>query len=874
MDRYTVTGMSCAACSARVEKAAASVPGVSSVAVNLLTGSMDVTGGSPDEIIRAVTEAGYGAKLCADTAAEREKLLTDTETPRMVKRLAVSVAVLLVLMYLSMGNLMFGFPVPDFLDGATACTIVQMALAAVVMLINGRFFINGFKGLIHRAPNMDTLVALGSAASYIYSLGVFFVMISPKGQMNPNSGAYVTDMYFESAAMILVLISVGKLLEAKSKGRTTNALKALMKLAPKEATLIREGREVKVPIESVSAGDLFAVRPGENFPTDGEITEGFTDVDESSLTGESMPVAKTVGSPVYAATGNKTGYVVCRATRVGEDTSLSQIIRMVSEASATKAPIAKLADKVSGVFVPIVMCIAAVTFIIWMISGAELGYALSRGISVLVVSCPCALGLATPVAIMVGNGVGAKNGILFKNAEILEHAGRVRIIALDKTGTITTGEPVVTGVMPYGDVTAEELAAVAASLEFGSEHPIAKAVLSYAEPRYRAIGLTVSAGGGLSAEIGGRTVYGGSRSFVEKHARVPEAAESADEAKRGAERGAGVAPSTAEPGEAMDGGAGTGETVIYFAEEDRFLGAITVSDRPKDDSREAIRQLHELGLVTVMITGDNRAAAESIGEAAGVDAIIANVLPEGKSRAVEKLKELGVTAMVGDGINDAPALAAADIGVAIGSGTDVAIDAGGIVLMNSSLTDLAAAVRLSRATLSRIKGNLFWAFFYNVIGIPIAAGVFIPLFGFGLNPVICAAAMSLSSFFVVTNALMLNRVDLYGLKKHKRSSHTTGRAFGLKKNMQTIDKDMLERVCSEYEGEKNMTKTIRVTGMMCTHCSGRVKKVLEAIDGVTSADVSHESGLAIVTLSRDVADEVLSKAITDEDYGVTEIAAK
>lgn len=899
MVRYTVTGMSCAACSARVEKAVRGVPGVTECTVSLLTNSMNVTGGEPGDIIRAVRKAGYDAALeehsgihssSPDTvsvsAKGDEAPLKDTESIKIVQRLSASIFFLILLMYLSMGNMMFALPVPKILNTGFANGVAQMVLAAVIMLINRKFFINGTKGLLHLAPNMDTLVALGSAASFIYSVSVLIMMHSPKGQSASDSGAFVTDLYFESAAMILVLITVGKLLESKAKGRTTDALRSLMRLAPKEATLVEDGREFTVPIEEVTKGVLFAVRPGEIIPVDGVVTEGTTAVNESSLTGESMPVEKAVGDQVCAGTVNMTGYIVCRATKVGEDTTIARIIRMVSDASATKAPIARLADRVAGVFVPVVMGIALLTCVIWLIAGEEAGTALARGISVLVISCPCSLGLATPVAIMVGNGVGARHGILFKNAEVLEQTGHIRIAALDKTGTITSGIPTVTDIVPYGSINPLRLLTMAAALEEHSEHPIARAILeaaghadgyteccntvdkvmtdAYAEEynvtdtagtkghivRHSVTDMTAVPGKGISAVIDGIRIYGGNADFIKSVQSLPK-----------------EALNTAETLHAQ------GRTVVHFASEKEYLGMIAVSDTERTDSAEAVGELKTLGIRVVMITGDSRIPAENIGQAAGVDGVISEVLPGEKSQAVKALKALGLTAMVGDGINDAPALATADIGVAIGSGTDVAIDAAGIVLMNSSLKDLARAVRLSRKTLSIIRGNLFWAFFYNVIGIPVAAGVFIPAFGFGLSPIICAAMMSLSSFFVVTNALRINRFDidkspdkkdLYGNSKDRR--HPDQKRC-------EADINILKEICEQYGGHKTMTKTIKVSGMMCTHCSGRVKKALEALPGVTSAEVSHETGLAVVTLSQDVADEVLKKAIEDEDYVVNEIMA-
>jgi len=827
MKQFTVTGMSCAACSARVEKAVSQVPGVTGCSVSLLTNMMGVEGtASEGDIIRAVEEAGYGAApRDADRARTspqtEEDALKDKETPRLKKRLAASLCLLLPLMYVSMGHTMWGWPLPAFFDeNPVAVGLVQMILSAVVMLINQRFFISGFRALRRRAPNMDTLVALGSAASFAWSVYVLFAMTRADG------GHAHGDMhfYFESAAMILTLITVGKMLEARSKGRTTDALKGLMRLSPRTAALIRDGREVTVPIEEVRAGDLFAVRPGESIPVDGVVVSGESAVNESALTGESIPVDKREGDAVSAATVNQSGFLTCRAVRVGQDTTLSQIIKMVSDAAATKAPIAKIADRVAGVFVPAVIAIAAVTTLVWLLLGREFGYALARGISVLVISCPCALGLATPVAIMVGGGVGAKHGILFKTAVSLEEVGRTEIAALDKTGTITQGSPVVTDVITAEGETEETLLAAAYALEKKSEHPLAKAVVAYAEAQGMAAAETEDfaalPGNGLTAVCAGRSLAGGNEAFISGHADISEAMKS---------RGAALAAH--------------GKTPLYFARDGRLLGILAVADTLKEDSPEAIRQLKNMGVRVVMLTGDNQATARAIGQAAGVDEVIAGVLPEGKEQAIRALKKQGKVAMVGDGINDAPALTRADMGIAIGAGTDVAIDAADVVLMNSRLTDVAAAIRLSRATLRNIHENLFWAFIYNIIGIPLAAGCFIPLFGWTLNPMFGAAAMSLSSFCVVSNALRLNFFDVYSAKRDRKI---------------------------RKKERKTMEKTMKIEGMMCMHCSGRVQKALEAVEGVESAQVSHESGTAVVTLSRDVADDVLIKAVTDAGYTVAE----
>ena len=831
MKQYTVTGMSCAACSARVEKAVSKVPGVISCSVSLLTNSMGVEGTAAEsEVIRAVEEAGYGAQskdapAAAPSMQAQEDALADRETPKLKRRLFASLGFLLLLMYISMGHMMWGFPLPGFLrDNHVGMGLAQMLLAAVVMLINQKFFISGFKSLWRRAPNMDTLVALGSTASFVWSVYALFAMTVAQAR---GDGAavmtYMHEFYFESAAMILTLITVGKMLEARSKGKTTDALKSLMKLAPQTATLLRDGKETEVPIQEVRQGDVFVVRPGENIPVDGVVLSGSSAVNEAALTGESIPVDKAEGDNVSAATVNQSGFLQCRATRVGQDTTLSQIIQMVSDAAATKAPIAKVADKVSGVFVPVVISIAIVTTLIWLLMGKEFAYALARGISVLVISCPCALGLATPVAIMVGNGLGARHGVLFKTAVSLEEAGKTQIVALDKTGTITQGQPQVTDVALAAGVSEQELWSAACALEQKSEHPLARAVVAYAREK----GLTAPEaqdfsalpGNGLTGTLNGEKLLGGSQKFISGQAAVPQ--------------------SLLAQAEKL---AGEGKTPLFFARDGQALGIIAVADTLKADSPEAIRQLRNMGIRVVMLTGDNERTAQAVGRQAGVDEVIAGVLPEGKEQVIRRLRRQGKTAMVGDGINDAPALTRADMGIAIGAGTDIAIDAADVVLMNSKLTAAAAAVRLSRATLRNIHENLFWAFIYNVIGIPLAAGVFIPLFGWTLNPMFGAAAMSLSSFCVVSNALRLNFFDLYSTKRDKKM------------------KAKKER--------KTMEKTLKIEGMMCTHCSGRVQKALEAIDGVESAQVSHETGTAVVTLSGAVADDVLKKAVTDAGYEV------
>ena len=842
MEQYNVTGMSCAACSARVEKAVKKVPGVTSCSVSLLTNSMGVEGtASPAAIISAVQEAGYGASpknasasKASDASADLDAL-ADRETPKLKRRLIASLGFLLVLMYFSMGHMMWGWPLPHWFDGNhVAMGLVQLLLAGIVMVINQKFFINGFKGLIHGAPNMDTLVALGSMASFVWSTYALFAMT--RAQVDGNDELvmhYMMEFYFESAAMILTLITVGKMLEARSKGKTTDALKSLMKLAPKTATLVRDGAEVTVAIADVQKGDVFVVRPGENIPVDGVVLEGTSAVNESALTGESIPVDKAVGDKVSAATTNQSGFLRCEATRVGEDTTLAQIIKMVSDAAATKAPIAKIADTVSGFFVPAVISIAVVTTIVWLLLGHELGYALARGISVLVISCPCALGLATPVAIMVGNGLGAKNGILFKTAASLEAAGRTQIVALDKTGTITEGAPRVTDLLPAEGVSETELLTLAAALESRSEHPLAKAVLADAEAKAitspEVTDFAALPGNGLAAKLDGMDIYAGNAAFIQTKLTLPAA--------------------LAQQAEKL---AAEGKTPLFFGGAGRLLGVIAVADTIKEDSPEAIRQLQNMGIRVVMLTGDNQRTADAIGRQAGVDEVIAGVLPDGKEAVIRRLKEQGKVAMVGDGINDAPALTRADIGIAIGAGTDVAIDAADVVLVNSHLSDVPAAIRLSRATLRNIHENLFWAFFYNTIGIPIAAGVFVPL-GLTLNPMIGAAAMSLSSFCVVTNALRLNLFKLRDTRHdHKRANH-------------------LKEV-PEIKEETAMKKTIQIEGMMCAHCEATVKKALEALPEVTEAEVSHTAGTAVVTLSTPVDDAVLKSTVEAKDYKVTGIA--
>ena len=836
MEQYTVTGMSCAACSARVEKAVSAVPGVTSCSVSLLTNSMGVEGtASAEAVVSAVQAAGYGASLkgasCAPTAAAQEDALADRETPALKRRLIASLGFLIALMYVSMGHMMWGWPLPACLAGNhVAMGLLQLLLTIAVMVINQKFFINGFRSLLHGAPNMDTLVALGAAASFGYSTYALFAMTG--AQVRGDAAAvmrYMHEFYFESAAMILALITVGKMLEARSKGKTTDALRSLMKLAPQTATLVRSGQEIAVPIAQVRRGDVFVVRPGESIPVDGVVLEGESAVNESALTGESIPVDKAVGDSVSAATTNQSGFLRCEATRVGEDTTLSQIIRMVSDAAATKAPIAKVADRVSGVFVPTVIALATLTTAVWLLCGQSIGFALARGISVLVISCPCALGLATPVAIMVGNGLGAKNGILFKTAVSLEETGKTEIVALDKTGTITQGEPRVTDVLPAEGMTQGALLSLAAALEQRSEHPLARAVMMRAEED----GLTAAPvgdfralpGNGLTATLSGETLLGGSLSFVSSQVDVPR--------------------SIRQKAEAL---AEEGKTPLLFAQVGRLAGVIAVADVIKADSPAAIAALRNMGIRVVMLTGDNEKTARAIGRLAGVNEVIAGVLPEGKESVIRRLQAQGKVAMVGDGINDAPALTRADIGIAIGAGTDVAIDAADVVLMKSRLSDVPAAIRLSRATLRNIHENLFWAFFYNVIGIPLAAGVWIPLFGWTLNPMFGAAAMSLSSFCVVSNALRLNLFKLHDAGKDKKINRH-----------------------SKHKEETTMVKTMKIEGMMCGHCEAAVKKALEAIDGVASAEVSHTDGTAVVTLSKPVENAALRKAVEDKDYTVTDI---
>ena len=842
MEQYIVTGMSCAACSSRVEKAVSKVPGVTSCSVSLLTNSMGVEGtASEQEIIKAVTDAGYGAskkgegtaKTQSSSVSAGEDMLKDRTTPALKKRLIASLGFLIVLMYFSMGHMMWGWPVPGFMkDNHVMMGLLQMLLTIAVMVINQKFFISGFKGLIHRAPNMDTLVALGSGASFVYSTYALFAMTD--AQMHGDMDAvmsYMHDFYFESAAMILALITVGKMLEARSKGKTTDALKGLMKLAPKTAVVIRGEKEVQVSIEQVQKGDCFVVKPGENIPVDGEVIEGNSAVNESALTGESIPVDKAVGDKVSAATVNQSGYLKCRATRVGEDTTLSQIIQMVSDAAATKAPIAKIADRVSGVFVPMVITIAVLTIIVWLIAGQSIGFALSRGIAVLVISCPCALGLATPVAIMVGNGMGARNGIMFKTAVSLEETGKMQIVALDKTGTITSGEPKVTDIIPAAGVTEDTLLKYAYALENKSEHPLARAILEKAKEENAGIeevtGFQALPGNGLTAILDGHTLYGGNHTFISSKVSVD------GDIQKKAEK-------LAE----------AGKTPLFFGNEDRLLGVIAVADVIKEDSPQAIKELQNMGIHVVMLTGDNERTAKAIGQQAGVDEVIAGVLPEGKEQVIRKLKEKGKVAMVGDGINDAPALTRADMGIAIGAGTDVAIDAADVVLMKSRLSDVPAAIRMSRATLRNIHENLFWAFFYNIIGIPLAAGVWYPLFRWKLNPMFGAAAMSLSSFCVVSNALRLNLFKMYDASKDKKL------------------KAKKEKKRSKKE-DKTMKKIMHIEGMMCGHCEAAVKKALEALPQVDEAVVSHEAGTAELTLNAEIADDVLKKTVEDKDYTVT-----
>ena len=889
MKQYTVTGMSCAACSSRVEKAVSKVPGVTACSVSLLTNSMGVEGDVPPEtVIHAVEDAGYGASLKgqgtaaqAQSASEAEDALKDRETPVLKHRLIASLGFLAVLMYMSMGHMMWGWPLPHFMDGNhVAMGLLQLLLAGIIMVINQKFFISGFKGLLHRAPNMDTLVALGSGASFIYSTYALFAMTD--AQLKGNGTAvmsYMHEFYFESAAMILALITVGKMLEARSKGKTTDALKGLMKLAPKTAVIIRDGVETKVPIEEVKKGDVFVVRPGENIPVDGVVLEGASAVNEAALTGESIPVDKAQGDPVSAATVNQSGYLRCEATRVGEDTSLSQIIRMVSDAAATKAPIAKIADRVSGVFVPAVITIAVGTTIIWLLAGQTFGFALARGISVLVISCPCALGLATPVAIIVGNGMGAKNGILFKTAVSLEETGKMDIVALDKTGTITSGEPRVTDVIPSGGVTEKELVSLALSLEKKSEHPLAKAVLLYAKEQQidapEAADFQALPGNGLSGTLDGASLAGGSFSYISGHTTV-----------------------SAQEQASFERLASEGKTPLCFMKNGRLAGMIAVADVIKEDSPQAVKELQNMGIRVVMLTGDNERTARAIGAQAGVDEVIAGVLPDGKESVIRSLKEQGKVAMVGDGINDAPALTRADIGIAIGAGTDIAIDAADVVLMKSRLSDVPAAIRLSRATLRNIHENLFWAFFYNVVGIPLAAGLWYPIFGWKLNPMFGAAAMSLSSFCVVTNALRLNLFKMHDASKdhpmRKRAEKTANKGGEKAENAGAVrmgaedtrsigqtanENETVSKKMQKSENQKNhinmegitMTKTMNIEGMMCGHCEARVKKALEALAGVESAEVSHEKGTAVVSMSADVADDTLKEAVEAQDYKVDSI---
>ena len=889
MKQYTVTGMSCAACSSRVEKAVSKVPGVTACSVSLLTNSMGVEGDVPPEtVIHAVEDAGYGASLKgqgaaaqAQSASEAEDALKDRETPVLKHRLIASLGFLAVLMYMSMGHMMWGWPLPHFMDGNhVAMGLLQLLLAGIIMVINQKFFISGFKGLLHRAPNMDTLVALGSGASFIYSTYALFAMTD--AQLKGNDTAvmsYMHEFYFESAAMILALITVGKMLEARSKGKTTDALKGLMKLAPKTAVIIRDGVETKVPIEEVKKGDVFVVRPGENIPVDGVVLEGASAVNEAALTGESIPVDKAQGDPVSAATVNQSGYLRCEATRVGEDTSLSQIIRMVSDAAATKAPIAKIADRVSGVFVPAVITIAVVTTIIWLLAGQTFGFALARGISVLVISCPCALGLATPVAIMVGNGMGAKNGILFKTAVSLEETGKMDIVALDKTGTITSGEPRVTDVIPSGGVTEKELVSLALSLEKKSEHPLAKAVLLYAKEQQidapEAADFQALPGNGLSGTLEGASLAGGSFSYISGHTTV-----------------------SAQEQASFERLASEGKTPLCFMKNGRLAGMIAVADVIKEDSPQAVKELQNMGIRVVMLTGDNERTARAIGAQAGVDEVIAGVLPDGKESVIRSLKEQGKVAMVGDGINDAPALTRADIGIAIGAGTDIAIDAADVVLMKSRLSDVPASIRLSRATLRNIHENLFWAFFYNVVGIPLAAGLLYPIFGWKLNPMFGAAAMSLSSFCVVTNALRLNLFKMHDASKdhpmRKRAEKAANKGGDKAENAGAVrteaedirsigqtanENETVSKEMQKSENQKNninmegitMTKTMNIEGMMCGHCEARVKKALEALAGVESAEVSHEKGTAVVSMSADVADDTLKEAVEAQDYKVDSI---
>ena len=857
MKQYTVTGMSCAACSTRVEKAVSKVPGVTSCSVSLLTNSMGVEGSATDqEIIKAVVDAGYGASAKdaggeknggANSAAASEEALADHETPILKKRLLYSVGFLLVLMYFSMGHMMWNWPLPAFMDGNHVMMgLVQLYLTVIIMVINQKFFINGFKSLFHGAPNMDTLVALGSSASFGYSSYALFAMTYAEHQGDAEAVmGYMHEFYFESAAMILTLITVGKMLEARSKGKTTDALKSLMKLSPKTAVVEKEGKETEVPVEQVRIGDVFVVRPGENIPVDGVVLEGNSAVNEAALTGESIPVDKQAGDRVSAATINQSGFIRCEATRVGEDTTLSQIIRMVSDAAATKAPIAKVADKVSGIFVPAVISIAVLTVIVWLIAGESVGFALARGISVLVISCPCALGLATPVAIMVGNGMGAKNGILFKTAVSLEETGKVEIVALDKTGTITSGEPKVTDVLAADGTSEEELLKLAYSLESRSEHPLAKAIVAYGAEKL-AEQIPVSEfkalpGNGLEGKVGDADVKGGSLKFAQSQTEISEKIKS--QAEKLAEEG---------------------KTPLMFLKNGILAGMIAVADVIREDSPQAVKELQNMGIEVVMLTGDNERTAKAIGRQAGVDRVIAGVLPDGKEEVIRRLKEQGKVAMVGDGINDAPALTRADMGIAIGAGADVAIDAADVVLVKSRLSDVPAAIRLSRGTLRNIHENLFWAFFYNVIGIPLAAGIWIHIFGWKLNPMFGAAAMSLSSFCVVTNALRLNLLNIKDSRKDKKIRRKAAAPAGAVVAAAEINTETKKE-------NKTMTKTMKIEGMMCGHCEAAVKKALEALDGVASAEVSHEKGTAVVTLEKDVDNAVLTKAVEDKDYKVVSV---
>ena len=860
MQQYTVTGMSCAACSARVEKAVSKVDGVTSCSVSLLTNSMGVEGSVSDSaIIKAVEEAGYGASVKGSLAGteaghtDAEDALADKTTPVLKKRLIWSVGFLLILMYFSMGHMMWNWPLPSFLEGNhVAMGLLQMLLTIIIMVINQKFFISGVKGLIHRAPNMDTLVALGAGAAFGYSTYALFAMTGAqvRGDMDAVM-MYMHEFYFESAAMILTLITVGKMLEARSKGKTTDALKGLMQLAPKKATLLVDGVEQIVDIDQVKKGDYFVVRPGENIPVDGIIIEGNSAVNEAALTGESVPVDKAAGDSVSAATVNQSGFLTCEATRVGEDTTLSQIINMVSDAAATKAPIAKVADQVSGVFVPVVITIAVITIIVWLLVGQSVGFALARGISVLVISCPCALGLATPVAIMVGNGVGAKNGILFKTASSLEQTGKIQVVALDKTGTITNGTPEITDLVPAEGISEQELLTLAYVLERKSEHPLAGAIVRYIEQQPDIIEQATDQevkefealpGNGLSGKVDGAILFGGNASFISQKAAIGE------EIRKQAE-------SLSEEG----------KTPLYFAKDGRLLGVIAVADTMKEDSPQAIRELKNMGIHVVMLTGDNERTAQAIGRLAGVDEVVAGVLPEGKESVIRSLKAKGRTAMVGDGINDAPALTRADTGIAIGAGTDIAIDAADVVLMKSELRDVPAAIRLSRATLRNIHENLFWAFFYNVIGIPLAAGVYIHLLGWQLNPMFGAAAMSLSSFCVVTNALRLNWCKVYDSKRNRKIKSKYAMSVSV---LRGVQQDTDE---ANHKEDMTMEKTMKIEGMMCGHCEAAVKKALEALDGVSEAIVSHEKGTAIVKLNADVADDVLKETVEAKDYKVTEV---